>query len=35
MLGDRKGIACVENTYFVLFQVKSELFYSNVNFELC
>lgn len=35
MLSERIGITCVENTHPVIFQVKSELFYSTVNFELC
>lgn len=28
--GERKVVGCVENTHFVIFQVKSELFYSNI-----
>ena len=35
MAGETKGIGCVENTHFVIFQGKGELFYSNINILLC
>lgn len=31
-VGERQGIGYVESTYFVISQVKSKRFYSNVNF---